>query len=69
MSLNGLRTALEDDPVFARVRQYALKPHADRSQDLQFGAPSGLRAACWRRWRRGWRRPRQWMAGAGWCWP
>ncbi len=45
MSLNGLRTALEDDPVFARVRQYALKPHADRSQDLQFGAPSGLRAA------------------------
>ena len=45
MSLNGLRTALEDDPVFARVRQFALKPHADRSQDLQFGAPSGLRAA------------------------
>ncbi|MDJ0356095.1 transcription-repair coupling factor [Paenarthrobacter sp. PH39-S1] len=45
MSLNGLRTALADDPAFARVRQYAARPHADRSQDLQFGAPSGLRAA------------------------
>ncbi len=45
MSLNGLRTALADDPAFARVRHYAATPHADRSQDLQFGAPSGLRAA------------------------
>ncbi|MBG0738357.1 transcription-repair coupling factor [Paeniglutamicibacter antarcticus] len=45
MSLNGLRTALLDDPAFARVRGYAATPHAERSQDLQFGAPSGLRAA------------------------
>ena len=45
MSLNGLRIALEEDAAFAKVRQHAAKPHAERSQDLQFGAPSGLRSA------------------------
>jgi transcription-repair coupling factor (superfamily II helicase) len=45
MSLNGLRAALADDQAFARVRQYAAKPHAERSSDLQLGAPTGLRPA------------------------
>ncbi|PYI65833.1 transcription-repair coupling factor [Arthrobacter livingstonensis] len=43
MSLNGLRTALAQDPLFARVRAYAAADHAQRSSDLQFSAPSGLR--------------------------
>ncbi|RAN76542.1 transcription-repair coupling factor [Bacillus sp. SRB_336] len=43
MSLNGLRTALAGDPLFARVRANAAADHAQRSPDLQFSAPSGLR--------------------------
>uniref|UniRef100_UPI0025881DC8 transcription-repair coupling factor n=1 Tax=Arthrobacter sp. TaxID=1667 RepID=UPI0025881DC8 len=42
MSLNGLRTALAGDPLFARVRANAAADHAQRSPDLQFSAPSGL---------------------------
>ncbi|WP_125610473.1 transcription-repair coupling factor [Specibacter cremeus] len=45
MSLHGLRTALSEDPVFARVRRQAALAPADRCDDLQFGAPAGLRAA------------------------
>jgi len=43
MSLNGLRTALAGDPLFARVRASAAADHAERSPDLQFSAPSGMR--------------------------
>ncbi|NKX53329.1 transcription-repair coupling factor [Arthrobacter mobilis] len=45
MSLNGLRTALAQDASFAKVRAQAAKPAAGRSEDLQIGAPPGLRAA------------------------
>ncbi|WP_026553871.1 transcription-repair coupling factor [Arthrobacter sp. 35W] len=43
MSLDGLRTALAADPTFARVRRHAAVDAAERSEDLQFGAPAGLR--------------------------
>ncbi|MGO4384970.1 transcription-repair coupling factor [Specibacter sp. RAF43] len=43
MSLEGLRTVLSEDPIFARVRSQAAVEHAQRSTDLQFGAPSGMR--------------------------
>ncbi|NVM99916.1 transcription-repair coupling factor [Arthrobacter sp. SDTb3-6] len=43
MSLNGLRTALAGDPIFARVRANAAADHARRSPDLAFSAPSGMR--------------------------
>ncbi|MFD1212052.1 transcription-repair coupling factor [Arthrobacter sp. GCM10027362] len=45
MSLNGLRTALGGDGSFAKVREQAAKPVHGRSEDLQIGAPPGLRAA------------------------
>jgi transcription-repair coupling factor (superfamily II helicase) len=45
MSLNGLRTALGQDESFARLRAHAAKPAGARSEDLQIGAPVGLRAA------------------------
>ncbi|QTG79546.1 transcription-repair coupling factor [Arthrobacter crystallopoietes] len=45
MSLNGLRTALAEDKSFERVRLYASRPAGERSEDLQIGAPPGLRAA------------------------
>ncbi|MCG2620526.1 transcription-repair coupling factor [Arthrobacter sp. I2-34] len=45
MSLNGLRTALGQDESFARLRSHAAKPAGARSEDLQIGAPVGLRAA------------------------
>ncbi|EMY35850.1 transcription-repair coupling factor [Arthrobacter crystallopoietes BAB-32] len=45
MSLNGLRTALAEDKSFARVRSQAERPARERSEDLQIGAPPGLRAA------------------------
>ncbi|WP_309072008.1 transcription-repair coupling factor [Arthrobacter sp.] len=44
-TLNGLRAALQEDPTFARVRTNASRSVADRSTDLQIGAPTGLRAA------------------------
>ncbi|MGA7205765.1 MAG: transcription-repair coupling factor [Specibacter sp.] len=44
MSLEGLRTALAEDPVFARVRTYAAASPAGRSTDLAFTAPAGMRA-------------------------
>lgn len=45
MSLNGLRTALGQDESFAQLRAHAAKPASARSEDLQIGAPVGLRAA------------------------
>ncbi len=45
MSLNGLRTALAQDDSFAKVRLQSARPVAERSEDLQIGAPPGLRAA------------------------
>ncbi|MGF9662344.1 transcription-repair coupling factor [Arthrobacter crystallopoietes] len=45
MSLNGLRTALAEDKSFGRVRTQASRPAGERSEDLQIGAPPGLRAA------------------------
>ncbi len=44
MSLNGLRAALTDDASYARVRTNASRPVAQRSADLQIGAPAGMRA-------------------------
>lgn len=44
-TLNGLRAALQEDATFARVRTNASRSVADRSTDLQIGAPTGLRAA------------------------
>ncbi|WP_041684810.1 transcription-repair coupling factor [Renibacterium salmoninarum] len=44
MGLNGLRAALREDPSIARVRAHAEREHAKRSEDLQIGAPNGLRA-------------------------
>ena len=43
MSLAGLRLALAEDPIFARVRTYASADPAQRSTDLSFSAPSGMR--------------------------
>ncbi|WP_312182197.1 transcription-repair coupling factor [Arthrobacter sp.] len=45
MSLNGLRAALSEDPSYARLRAHAARPPAQRSQDLEIGAPQGMRAA------------------------
>jgi transcription-repair coupling factor (superfamily II helicase) len=45
VSLNGLRAALREDKAFSRVRFNAATAHAERSEDLQLGAPAGLRAA------------------------
>ena len=45
MSLNGLRAALAEDPSYARLRAHAARPPAQRSQDLEIGAPQGMRAA------------------------
>ncbi|KPN17840.1 transcription-repair coupling factor [Arthrobacter sp. Edens01] len=45
MSLNGLRAALAEDPSYARLRAHAARPPAKRSQDLEIGAPQGMRAA------------------------
>ena len=45
MSLNGLRAALAEDPSYARVRTLSSRPPATRSEDLQIGAPQGMRAA------------------------
>ncbi|MCQ1987811.1 transcription-repair coupling factor [Arthrobacter sp. zg-Y844] len=45
MSLNGLRAALAEDPSYARVRTLSSRPPAGRSEDLQIGAPQGMRAA------------------------
>ncbi|MBD7996048.1 transcription-repair coupling factor [Arthrobacter sp. Sa2CUA1] len=45
MSLNGLRAALAEDPSYARLRAHAARPLAKRSQDLEIGAPQGMRAA------------------------
>ncbi|ALE91542.1 transcription-repair coupling factor [Arthrobacter alpinus] len=44
MSLAGLRSALTEDPIFARVRGYAAADVDSRSSDLQFSAPAGMRA-------------------------
>ncbi|WP_218714002.1 hypothetical protein, partial [Arthrobacter sp. BF1] len=44
MSLAGLRTALSEDPLFARVRSYAAADPATRSTDVAFSAPAGMRA-------------------------
>ncbi len=44
MSLNGLRAALADDASYARVLTNASRPVAQRSADLQIGAPAGMRA-------------------------
>ncbi len=40
-----MRAALRQEPNIARVRQQAAQAHAVRSEDLQIGAPNGLRAA------------------------
>ncbi|MDK1360216.1 transcription-repair coupling factor [Arthrobacter sp. zg-Y1219] len=45
MSLNGLRAALAEDPSYARVRTLASRTPERRSEDLQIGAPQGMRAA------------------------
>ncbi|GAA1345268.1 transcription-repair coupling factor [Arthrobacter roseus] len=45
MSLNGLRTALAEDPSYQRVRAYASRPVDSRADDLQVSAPPGMRAA------------------------
>ena len=45
MSLNGLRAALAEDPSYARVRTLASRTPENRSEDLQIGAPQGMRAA------------------------
>ncbi|WP_245827920.1 transcription-repair coupling factor [Sinomonas mesophila] len=42
-SLEGLRQAVGEDASIARLREYASKPAARRSQDLQIAAPAGLR--------------------------
>ena len=44
MSLAGLRTALSQDPSFARVRSFAAADPANRSSDVAFTAPAGMRA-------------------------
>ncbi|GAA4656697.1 transcription-repair coupling factor [Arthrobacter cryoconiti] len=44
MSLEGLRLALSEDPIFARIRGYAALDPAQRTQDLEVSAPSGMRA-------------------------
>ncbi|NYE96585.1 transcription-repair coupling factor (superfamily II helicase) [Psychromicrobium silvestre] len=44
MGLNGLRSSLREEPSIARVRREAARAHAQRSTDLQIGAPNGLRA-------------------------
>jgi transcription-repair coupling factor (superfamily II helicase) len=41
--LDGLRRAVGQDPSVARLIEYASKPAARRSQDLQVVAPTGLR--------------------------
>ncbi|MGY3565795.1 transcription-repair coupling factor [Sinomonas sp. RB5] len=41
--LEGLRRAVGEDASVARLREYASKPAARRSQDLQVVAPTGLR--------------------------
>ncbi|MDN3905237.1 transcription-repair coupling factor [Arthrobacter sp. YD2] len=45
MSLNGLRAALAEDPSYARVKTLSSRPPERRSEDLQIGAPQGMRAA------------------------
>lgn len=45
MSLNGLRAALTEDKSYARLRAHAARGPAQRSQDLEIGAPQGMRAA------------------------
>ncbi|MER1995457.1 MAG: transcription-repair coupling factor, partial [Arthrobacter sp.] len=45
MSLNGLRAALTEDKSYARLRAHAARVPAKRSQDLEIGAPQGMRAA------------------------
>ena len=44
MGLNGLRAAISQEPSIVRVRAQAAQAHAQRSEDLQIGAPNGLRA-------------------------
>lgn len=44
MSLEGLRLALSEDPIFAKIRGYATLDPAQRTQDLEISAPSGMRA-------------------------
>ncbi|WP_207346318.1 transcription-repair coupling factor [Arthrobacter sp. E3] len=44
MSLAGLRSALSQDPSFARVRTFAAADPASRSADVAFSAPAGMRA-------------------------
>ncbi|MBF4992990.1 transcription-repair coupling factor [Arthrobacter gandavensis] len=45
MSLNGLRAALTEDKSYSRLRAHAARVPAKRSQDLEIGAPQGMRAA------------------------
>ncbi|MFF2606150.1 transcription-repair coupling factor [Arthrobacter koreensis] len=45
MSLNGLRAALAEDKSYSRLRANAARVPAKRSQDLEIGAPQGMRAA------------------------
>ncbi len=45
MSLNGLRAALAEDKSYSRLKAHAARPPAKRSQDLEIGAPQGMRAA------------------------
>ena len=45
MSLNGLRAALAEDPSYARVKTLSSRAPERRSEDLQIGAPQGMRAA------------------------
>ncbi|MFF2676519.1 transcription-repair coupling factor [Arthrobacter koreensis] len=45
MSLNGLRAALAEDKSYSRLRAHAARVPAKRSQDLEIGAPQGMRAA------------------------
>lgn len=45
MSLEGLRLALSEDPIFSRIRASAAADPVNRSTDLSFSAPAGMRAA------------------------
>ncbi|MER2133573.1 MAG: transcription-repair coupling factor [Arthrobacter sp.] len=45
MSLNGLRAALAEDKSYSRLKAHAARGPAQRSQDLEIGAPQGMRAA------------------------
>ncbi|MFZ3417968.1 transcription-repair coupling factor [Arthrobacter sp. 3Tela_A] len=45
MSLNGLRAALTEDKSYSRLKAHAARGPAQRSQDLEIGAPQGMRAA------------------------